>query len=80
MTSQLLAFVGVCVLITLVPGLDTALITRNVVARGRRAGLVTALGTSSGLCVHAVAVALGPPHRVHRGSMSEGQWELYQGQ
>lgn len=59
MTSQLLAFVGVCVLITLVPGLDTALVTRNVVARGRRAGVVTALGTSSGLFIHAMAVALG---------------------
>lgn len=46
-------------LITLVPGIDTALVTRNVVARGRRAGLVTALGTSSGLFVHAAAVALG---------------------
>lgn len=59
MTGQLLAFVGVCVLITLVPGLDTALVTRNVVARGRRAGILTALGTSSGLFVHAVAVAAG---------------------
>ncbi len=59
MTSQILAFAGVCVLITLVPGLDTALVTRNVLLRGRRAGIVTALGTSSGLFVHAVAVALG---------------------
>src|SRR5690349_23648885 len=59
MSGQLLAFIGVCVLITLVPGLDTALVTRNVVARGRRAGILTALGTSSGLFIHAVAVALG---------------------
>jgi threonine/homoserine/homoserine lactone efflux protein len=59
MNSQLMAFVGVCVLITLVPGLDTALVTRNVVARGRRAGILTALGTSSGLFIHAIAVALG---------------------
>ncbi len=59
MSGQLLAFVGVCVLITLVPGLDTALVTRNVVARGRRAGILTAIGTSSGLFIHAVAVALG---------------------
>lgn len=59
MSNQLIAFIGVCILITLVPGLDTALVTRNVVARGRRAGIVTALGTSSGLFVHAVAVALG---------------------
>jgi threonine/homoserine/homoserine lactone efflux protein len=59
MDGNVLAFVWVSLLITLVPGLDTALITRNVVARGRRAGMQTALGTSSGLCIHAVAVALG---------------------
>jgi len=59
MTNQLLAFVGVCILITLVPGLDTALVTRNVVAREWRAGIMTGLGTSSGLFIHAVAVALG---------------------
>src|SRR5437763_12345635 len=59
MSSHLLAFTGVVVLITLVPGIDTALVTRNVVARGRRAGIITALGTSTGLCIHVVAVALG---------------------
>src|SRR5262249_8010917 len=59
MSSQLLAFVGVCILITVTPGIDTALVTRNVVARGRWAGIETSLGTSCGLCVHAVAVALG---------------------
>jgi threonine/homoserine/homoserine lactone efflux protein len=59
MNGGFLAFVWVSLLITLVPGLDTALVTRNVVARGRRAGMLTALGTSSGLCFHAVAVALG---------------------
>jgi hypothetical protein len=59
MSSHLLAFTGVVVLITLVPGIDTALVTRNVVAGGRRGGIITALGTSTGLCIHVVAVALG---------------------
>jgi threonine/homoserine/homoserine lactone efflux protein len=59
MSHQLLGFVGVSILITLVPGLDTALVTRNVVMRGPRAGVVTALGTSTGLFIHAAAVALG---------------------
>jgi threonine/homoserine/homoserine lactone efflux protein len=59
MSSQLLAYVGVVLLITVTPGIDTALVTRNVVARGRWAGIETSLGTSCGLCVHAVAVALG---------------------
>lgn len=56
---RLLAFTAVCVAITLTPGLDTALVTRNVATGGRRAGQLTALGASSGLFVHAGAVALG---------------------
>ncbi|HEX2036798.1 MAG TPA: LysE family translocator [Chloroflexota bacterium] len=56
---RFLGFLGLCVLITLTPGADTALVTRNVVARGRRAGVLTALGASTGLFAHAVAVALG---------------------
>ncbi len=48
-----------CVLITLVPGLDTALVTRNLLARGRRTSVITALGTFSGLFIHVTAVALG---------------------
>src|SRR5579875_241398 len=56
---RLLAFAAVCVVITLTPGIDTALVTRNVAVRGRRAGLLTALGASTGLFVHAGAVALG---------------------
>jgi threonine/homoserine/homoserine lactone efflux protein len=54
-----IAYVGVFLLITVTPGIDTALVTRNVVARGRWAGIEASLGTSSGLCVHAVAVARG---------------------
>jgi threonine/homoserine/homoserine lactone efflux protein len=59
MSSQLAAYLVATALITITPGLDTALVTRNVVARGRRAGLLTAAGTSSGLLVHATAVAAG---------------------
>ena len=59
MLGQLAAFAGVCALVTLVPGLDTALVTRNVLVRGRRAGFLAALGIATGLYTHALAVALG---------------------
>src|SRR5689334_4828935 len=68
MSGQLLAFIGMCVLITLVPGLDTVLVTRNVVSRGRRAGIMTAAGTSSGLFIHAVAVSRARPRSRGHGS------------
>jgi threonine/homoserine/homoserine lactone efflux protein len=59
MTDRLLGFAGVCVLLTFVPGVDTAMVTRSALARGAHAGIQTALGAASGLFVHAAAVALG---------------------
>jgi threonine/homoserine/homoserine lactone efflux protein len=59
MSGRLVGFVGVCVLLTFVPGVDTAMVTRSVLARGTRAGVHTTLGAASGLFVHAAAVALG---------------------
>jgi threonine/homoserine/homoserine lactone efflux protein len=59
MTDRLLGFAGVCVLLTFVPGVDTAMVTRSALARGTRAGVQTALGAASGLFMHAAAVALG---------------------
>jgi len=55
----LTAYLGLCLLITLTPGLDTAVVTRSVLMRGTRAGLLTAAGCALGLLAHASAVALG---------------------
>jgi len=38
------AFLGVCLLVIMTPGQDTALIVRRPLAGGRRAGLLVALG------------------------------------
>ncbi|MEV5433924.1 LysE family translocator [Streptomyces sp. NPDC052701] len=57
--TDLLSFLGLCLLITITPGLDTAVVIRSVVNGGRNAGLQTAAGCAAGLFVHAVAVALG---------------------
>jgi threonine/homoserine/homoserine lactone efflux protein len=47
------------VVITIVPGADMALITRQVVTRGRGAAQATIFGNLSGLVVHALALAVG---------------------
>ena len=43
----------------MVPGPDQALITRNALVGGRRGGLLTLLGGTLGLTVHAGGAALG---------------------
>ena len=56
---ELVTFTIVATIITIIPGVDMALIARSVLTRGRRAGYITSVGICSGLWVHAVASALG---------------------
>ncbi|MGW4793186.1 LysE family translocator [Nonomuraea sp. NPDC004297] len=59
MAQDLMPFVGLCLLITITPGLDTAVVIRSTMKFGRSAGIRTALGCAAGLFVHATLVALG---------------------
>lgn len=52
-------FLLTAVVIVLVPGLDTALVTRNVIAHGRKGGVKTALGTATGVAIHTLLAAVG---------------------
>jgi RhtB (resistance to homoserine/threonine) family protein len=56
---QVVAFATIAGLLTLTPGADTMLVMRNVMARGRGAGLFTALGSCCSVFLHATLSALG---------------------
>ena len=56
---RLLTFVGIATLLTITPGVDTMLVIRNVLMRGRGAGLLTTVGICSALFCHATLSALG---------------------
>jgi threonine/homoserine/homoserine lactone efflux protein len=52
-------FLAGSILVTIIPGADMALVTRQVVMRGRRTAQATIFGNLSGLVVHALALAVG---------------------
>jgi RhtB (resistance to homoserine/threonine) family protein len=56
---HLLVFMGVAAIVIVVPGPDTAVVTKNVLVHGRRAAFGTSLGISAGLLVWTLATAVG---------------------
>jgi len=56
---HLAAFLLVACLIVITPGPDMAMVTKNALDGGRRAALLTALGTVTGLLVWMAASAAG---------------------
>lgn len=57
--SATLSFAAVAGLLTIVPGLDTALVLRTALAQGPRAAFATALGISTGALVWGAGAAVG---------------------
>jgi len=57
--AQVVAFIGVAAVLTVIPGADTVLVVRNSVVGGATAGIRTTVGICSGLFVHATLSALG---------------------
>jgi threonine/homoserine/homoserine lactone efflux protein len=56
---HLLVYVGIVVAIALLPGPDTAVVTKNALVHGREAALGSAVGVNVGLAVWTLATALG---------------------
>lgn len=59
MYQALLSFAVVAGLLTLVPGIDTALVLRSSISRSRGFAFATALGISTGAMVWGIAAAVG---------------------
>jgi threonine/homoserine/homoserine lactone efflux protein len=57
--STLVSFVGVAVLLSLLPGPATALVIRSAAVHGRRSAFLTVLGNSTGIMFWALASVLG---------------------
>ncbi|HXV32956.1 MAG TPA: LysE family translocator [Gaiellaceae bacterium] len=57
--AELLAFLGVSALVIVTPGQDTALTIKNTLAGGRRSGVATAFGVSTGQAVWTLAASAG---------------------
>ncbi|GAA3262132.1 LysE family translocator [Nonomuraea helvata] len=55
----LLAFVGACVLIAMVPGVSTAIILRQTLRAGRGSGMAATLGNETGILLWGLAAAFG---------------------
>ncbi|MFI6317425.1 LysE family translocator [Nonomuraea sp. NPDC050556] len=55
----LLAFVGACVLVAMVPGVSTAIILRQTLRAGRGSGMAALLGNETGILLWALAAAFG---------------------
>ena len=52
-------FLGVAAIVIVIPGPDTAVVTKNVLIHGRRAGFGTSFGVSAGILIWTVAAAVG---------------------
>lgn len=59
MGAHLLLFIGVAAIVIVVPGPDTAVVTKNVLLHGRRTAFGTSLGVTAGLSVWTLAAAVG---------------------
>lgn len=68
MPSHLLVYFGVVVAIALLPGPDTAVVTKNALIHGREAAVGSAFGINAGLMVWTLATALGVAELLRRSA------------
>ena len=59
MTVDVFPFLALSILLIVMPGPDTAMVTKNALLGGRRSGIYCALGVTIGLTVWSIAAAAG---------------------
>ena len=59
MDATLLAFVAICLLLSVTPGPDMAVVTKNALAHGRRGVFLTTTGIALALSIWISATAVG---------------------
>jgi threonine/homoserine/homoserine lactone efflux protein len=57
--TDVASFAAVAGLLTIVPGLDTAMVLRSAVSHGRKHGFATALGVNTGVLIWGAGAAVG---------------------
>jgi threonine/homoserine/homoserine lactone efflux protein len=57
--TNLVSFAAVAGLLTIIPGLDTAMVLRSAATHGRRHGFATALGVNTGALIWGAGAAVG---------------------
>lgn len=57
--TAVISFAAVAGLVTIIPGLDTAMVVRSSVSHGRKHGFATALGVNTGTLVWGAGAAIG---------------------
>jgi threonine/homoserine/homoserine lactone efflux protein len=67
---SLLSFLGVAVLLTLMPGPDNLFVLAQSIAKGKNAGIFTTLGLCTGLLVHITAATIGLSALVYQSSLA----------
>lgn len=65
MVAQLIAFIGVSLVVICTPGPDTALTVRNAFSGGRRGGIWTAAGVAMGQAIWTIAASAGIAGLIH---------------
>ncbi|MBB3869319.1 LysE family translocator [Parageobacillus toebii NBRC 107807] len=65
-----MSFLGVAILLTLMPGPDILFVITQSISQDKKAGVATALGLCSGLIVHITAAALGISAIIYQSALA----------
>jgi threonine/homoserine/homoserine lactone efflux protein len=68
--TLIMSFLGVAILLTLMPGPDILFVIAQSISQDKKAGIATALGLCSGLIVHITAATLGISAIIYQSALA----------